>query len=109
VKGGYGLARVAEHISLADVIRALDGPIALTTCNTSLPGECEHEPQCPVRGHWHRINQAVRQALEGVRLSEMALPAALSVLPTRTRAGTTALEVLDCQGRPAQARGPERG
>lgn len=72
-KGGYGLARAAEEISLADVIRALEGPIALTTCNTSFPSECEHEPQCPVRGHWHRINQAVREALEGVRLSEMTL------------------------------------
>jgi FeS assembly SUF system regulator len=75
-KGGYGLARRPEEISVADVIRALDGPIALTNCNTNLPGECEHEPRCPVRGHWGRINHAVRQALEGVRLSEMALPAA---------------------------------
>lgn len=113
VKGGYGLARAAEHISLADVIRALDGPIALTTCNTSLPGECEHEPQCPVRGHWYRINQAVRQALEGVRLSEMAVPATpaieRSALPIQTRGGTDALAVPNYEGRSAQARGPERG
>jgi FeS assembly SUF system regulator len=110
-KGGYGLARAAEQISLADVIRALEGPIALTTCNTSLPGECEHEPQCPVRGHWHRINQAVRQALEDVRLSEMALRP--PVLPTgegrapKDESGGAAL--LDCESRTVQARAQERG
>ena len=113
VKGGYGLARAAEHISLADVIRALDGPIALTTCNTSLPGECEHEPQCPVRGHWHRVNQAVRQALEGVRLSEMALPVMMPMervaTSKRSQIGRAALSVDECAGRAAQARSPERG
>jgi FeS assembly SUF system regulator len=112
VKGGYGLARRAEDISLADVIRALEGPIALTTCNTSLPGECEHEPQCPVRGHWHRINQAVRQALEGVRLAEIA-SAALPVPPpartTPAAAAPSPLGVHDCEGRPAAAGGQERG
>jgi FeS assembly SUF system regulator len=82
VKGGYGLERRPEEISVAAIIRVLEGPIALTACVTELPGECEHESQCPVRGHWNRINHAVREALEGISLSEMASPMTAETLPT---------------------------
>ncbi len=71
VKGGYSLARVPEAISMAEIIAALEGPIALTEC-ISVEGDCSHEPLCPVRSNWRRINQAVRMALEGIALSEMA-------------------------------------
>lgn len=71
VKGGYGLARQAEEISMAEIIAALEGPIAITEC-ISVEGDCSHEPLCPVRSNWQRINQAVRAALMGISLSEMA-------------------------------------
>ena len=73
VKGGYSLARPAEEISMAEIIAALEGPIAITEC-VSVEGDCSHEPLCPVRSNWQRINQAVRMALEGISLSEMARP-----------------------------------
>ncbi len=82
-KGGYSLARSPADISVAGIVRALEGPIALTTCNTDLPGECEHEPRCPVRRHWRSINQAVRQALEGVTLADTALTAVHPPRPSR--------------------------
>jgi len=84
VKGGYSLARPPAEISVAGIVRALEGPIALTTCNGDLPGECEHEPRCPVRHHWRGINQAVRQALEGVTLADTVLTA---VNPPRPLSG----------------------
>jgi DNA-binding IscR family transcriptional regulator len=71
VKGGYGLARQAEEISMAEIIAALEGPIAITEC-ISVEGDCSHEPLCPVRSNWQRINDAVRSALMGISLSEMA-------------------------------------
>ncbi|HZA67566.1 MAG TPA: SUF system Fe-S cluster assembly regulator [Geminicoccaceae bacterium] len=73
VKGGYGLARPVSAISVADVIVALEGPIALTTCIEHAPGECEIEALCPARANWHRINDAIRHALEGITMAEMAL------------------------------------
>lgn len=75
VKGGYTLARDPQNISVAQIITALEGPIALTACSAvdSAP-DCEHESLCPVRGHWTRINRAIRTALEGVTLAEMANP-----------------------------------
>ncbi len=72
VKGGYGLARAPEQISVGAIIRALEGPIAITTCTTDSPGDCEHESLCPVRGHWHLINLAIRQALDSITLADMA-------------------------------------
>jgi FeS assembly SUF system regulator len=71
-KGGYGLARPAEAISVAEVISALDGPIALTACIEDGPGGCEIEALCPARANWHRINDAIRSALDGISMAEMA-------------------------------------
>jgi FeS assembly SUF system regulator len=71
-KGGYGLARPAGDISVGSIIKALEGPIAITTCTTDSPGDCEHEPTCPIRGHWHLINLAIRQALDSITLADMA-------------------------------------
>ncbi len=78
VKGGYGLARPAAAISVAEVISALDGPIAVTACIEDGPGGCEIEALCPARTNWHRINDAIRAALEGISMAEMAqtIPAA---------------------------------
>jgi FeS assembly SUF system regulator len=73
VKGGYSLARPPEAISMAEIIAALEGPIALTEC-ISVEGDCSHEALCPVRSNWQRINQAVRSALSGISLAELAHP-----------------------------------
>jgi FeS assembly SUF system regulator len=73
VKGGYSLARAAEEISMAEIITALEGPIAITEC-ISVESDCSHEALCPVRGNWQRINLAVRTALEGITLADMAVP-----------------------------------
>jgi FeS assembly SUF system regulator len=80
-KGGYGLARSAERISVAEIIAALDGPIALTACIEDGPGECEIEALCPARANWQRINDAIRHALEGITLADMAqaIPRAFGV------------------------------
>lgn len=70
--GGYILARPAESIAVADMIEALEGPIALTACVHDADETCEREGFCPMNGHWNRVNTAVRQALTGITLAEMA-------------------------------------
>ena len=74
VNGGYRLARAAERISIADIVIAMEGPIGMTECSTHT-GTCGHEPHCGVRVNWRRINQAIAQALDGVKLSDMTKPA----------------------------------
>jgi Rrf2 family protein len=73
VKGGYSLAASAEHISLGDVIKALEGPIGMTECSFN-PGACEQEGSCPVQSNWQRISLAMRDALDRIPLSDMVLP-----------------------------------
>jgi FeS assembly SUF system regulator len=73
-KGGYCLALEAESITVADIISALDGPIAITECIDDTPGECTQESFCGVRANWQRINHAIRHALENITLSEMTHP-----------------------------------
>ena len=74
VKGGYSLARPAEAITAAEILRALEGPVALTVCIDGTPGECDRESFCQVRGHWQAINVAVDSALGRVTLADLARP-----------------------------------
>ena len=69
-KGGYALARPPEEISVADAIRAMEGPIALTECAAG-GGQCQQESTCEVRSPWQRVNDLVRDRLEQVPLTEL--------------------------------------
>jgi FeS assembly SUF system regulator len=87
-KGGYRLAHTAGDITVAQIIEAVEGPIAITECVDENPGECSQEPVCPVRSNWQQINFAVRNALEQITLEEMTQPAA----PTLVKLGSGSLE-----------------
>jgi FeS assembly SUF system regulator len=70
--GGFRLARAAPSISLADIIEAVEGPIAMTSCEDSTRHDCALESACQVRPHMSMVNGAVRGALQGVSLSTLA-------------------------------------
>ncbi len=70
-KGGYCLNGSAERISVAEIIQAIEGPIALTECSFS-EDACHHPANCAIRGNWTVINQAIRTALEAVSLADLA-------------------------------------
>ncbi|MGQ0699654.1 MAG: SUF system Fe-S cluster assembly regulator [Panacagrimonas sp.] len=72
VRGGYRLARTPDCISVADIVAALEGPIALTEC--AVHRGCGIESHCGVRSNWRVINHAIRSALEAVSLAQMTLP-----------------------------------
>jgi FeS assembly SUF system regulator len=69
-KGGYSLARVPEDLSVAEMIRVLEGPVALTDCAAG-PALCEHETMCAMREPWQVISRVVEQALAGVSLADL--------------------------------------
>jgi FeS assembly SUF system regulator len=71
-KGGYRLARQPGAISVADIIDAIEGPLAVTECS-SAQGQCVQEAVCTVRVNWQRINDAIRHTLERISLAEMAV------------------------------------
>lgn len=68
--GGLQLARPAAAITLADIVEAVEGPIALTACVDS--HDCDYERGCSVRPHWPVVNQALRSALAAVPLTQLA-------------------------------------
>jgi FeS assembly SUF system regulator len=74
VKGGYALVRPPAAISVSEIVAVLDGPIALTNCINAGHGGCDIEDVCPSRLGLHRINQAVREALEIISLADIAAP-----------------------------------
>lgn len=75
VAGGFRLALVPAAISVADIVEAVDGPIALTNCQYGEVSACALEGSCAVRPHWRPINVAVRAALAAVTLADLAAPA----------------------------------
>ena len=72
VGGGLKLARPAAAISLADIVEAVEGPIALTPCVDTGKHDCGLESACAVRPHWGVVNAALRGALASVPLTQLA-------------------------------------
>ena len=61
LNGGFKLARVPAEITVAE-------------CVDNSAGDCNFEMACPARGPWHKINEAVKHALEGVTLADIVTP-----------------------------------
>ena len=70
VQGGYALARAPDSISAAEIIDALEGPVAITECS-SVDGGCGLESFCRVGMAWQRINLSIRKALQDVSLADL--------------------------------------
>ncbi|MFN3516845.1 MAG: SUF system Fe-S cluster assembly regulator [Novosphingobium sp.] len=70
--GGLKLARPAAAITLADIIEAVEGPIALTACVDAERDSCALDACCSVKPHWPQVTQALRGALAQVPLTQLA-------------------------------------
>jgi Rrf2 family protein len=68
--GGYTLARAPHTISAFEVIRAIDGPLFITSC-ISVRGECDQSDRCTIREPLRRINQSIEDVLRGITIAEM--------------------------------------
>ena len=69
-RGGYQLARSAQEISAAEIIDAVEGPVALTEC-ASDHGHCGIEASCSVGHSWQQVSLAIRRSLQEVRLTAL--------------------------------------
>jgi FeS assembly SUF system regulator len=69
--GGFSLSRPATEISLADIVEAVEGPIAMTVCSEGRT-DCALDAHCRVKPHMGIVGNAVRGALGAVRLTELA-------------------------------------
>lgn len=69
--GGFTLSKPAGEISLADIVEAVEGPIAMTVCSEGRT-DCALDAHCRVKPHMGIVGNAVRGALGAVRLTELA-------------------------------------
>ncbi len=70
-KGGYVLARPPESVTIAEVIRAIEGPIVLAHCQEGEAAECDQYEKCPIFHPMERIQQRVAGLLESMTLMDM--------------------------------------
>ena|SRR5690242_1880069 len=70
MNGGYTLARDPGTISAFEVIRAIDGPLFITSCIT-VRGECDQTDRCTIREPLRRVNESIEQVLRRISISEM--------------------------------------
>jgi Rrf2 family protein len=78
--GGLKLARPAAAISLADIVEAVEGPIAMAPCSVHGRHDCTLEADCTVRPHWPDVDAALRGALAGVTLTQLTRPVPAGVV-----------------------------
>ena len=69
-QGGYRLARAPAEITAAEIIDALEGPVAITQCSSD-EGSCTLEAFCRVGRAWQRINLSIREALDDITLADL--------------------------------------
>jgi Rrf2 family protein len=70
--GGYVLARDARQISAFEVIRAIDGPLFITSCHDSLR-DCGQSSRCTVREPLRKVSESIEQVLTAMKIADMAL------------------------------------
>lgn len=90
-RGGYELARPPAEISMSDVLRALEGPIAPMICASDDPEHavnCDRSARCTVHVLWVRVRDAVTGALDGMTLADL-VPSHLVPIDARPRADAT--------------------
>ena len=77
--GGYSLARSAREITAFEVIRAIDGPLFITSCIT-IHGTCDLAGHCTIKEPLRKVNDSIKDLLNGIRISDLidtdAAPAA---------------------------------
>jgi len=68
--GGYALARPAHDVTAFEVIRAIDGPLFITSCIT-IHGTCDLHGTCTIKEPLRKVNDSIKDLLSGIRISDL--------------------------------------
>ena len=69
--GGYALTRAAVHITMRDIIEAMDGPIGIVDCTEHSRADCQLTESCQMKTNWTPVNNTLRAALTQITLADM--------------------------------------
>lgn len=70
-QGGYTIGKSANEMHIAEIVMAVDGPVALAACVEGSEEACSFAGGCMVKGRWDQVNVAVKSALENITLADM--------------------------------------
>ncbi|MGD0443045.1 MAG: Rrf2 family transcriptional regulator [Edaphobacter sp.] len=68
--GGYALSRPATEISAFEVIRAIDGPLFITSCIT-IHGACDLTSTCTIKEPLRKVNDSIKDLLSGIHIADL--------------------------------------
>ncbi len=68
--GGSALARPASQISAFEVIRAIDGPLFITSCIT-IHGSCDLAGHCTIKEPLRKVNDSIKELLSNITISDL--------------------------------------
>ena len=71
--GGYALSRSASEITAFEVIRAIDGPLFITSCIT-IHGACDLTSTCTIKEPLRKVNDSIKDLLSGIHISDLVEP-----------------------------------
>jgi len=72
--GGYKLVRPADQVSISEIIALMEGPVLIVACADGETETCGMWGSCPTKSNWNRVNDAIKTALDGVKLKDMLAP-----------------------------------
>jgi len=89
--GGYRLTRTPDAITVGEVYRVLEGPIAPVECTAAdyLPHSCDREQGCLSRSVWERVQDAISGVLDQTTLNDLCRGA-----PARSESGLIAIDMI---------------
>ncbi len=71
--GGYALARPSSEMTAFEVIRAIDGPLFITSCIT-IHGACDLAGHCTIKEPLRKVNDSIKDLLNGIRIADLIDP-----------------------------------
>jgi Rrf2 family protein len=88
--GGYSLARPASEINAFEVIRAIDGPLFITSCIT-IHGTCDLHGTCTIKEPLRKVNDAIKDMLSGLSIADLVEPTDTSLPPGPVAGGLVSI------------------
>ena len=90
--GGYALARPGSEISAFEVIRAIDGPLFITSCIT-IHGTCDLHGTCTIKEPLRKVNDSIKDLLSAIRIADLVEPAETAHPAAPVAAGLVSIAV----------------
>jgi Rrf2 family protein len=90
--GGYALARSAAGISAFEVIRAIDGPLFITSCIT-IHGTCDLHGTCTIKEPLRKVNDSIKDMLSGLSIADLVEPSETSPPPAPVAGGLVSIAI----------------